>query len=108
YIAQVQNKFNRTSFLNMAASKMLAEDIDDEYAHKISKKTLSLYESFRKDTNARPKDFPKEDWQRFVNFAQYPYYDTHAQSLFELKKYEEAIRYQKMAFVGEPAEGMPE
>ena len=31
----------------------------------------------------------------------------HAQSLFALKKYKEAIRYQKMAFNGNPEGGLP-
>ena len=107
YIGSIRNKFNRTSFMNMAASKMLNENLDPAYASLISKKTLALYQSIKKDTTARPKDFSKEDWKRFMDFAQYPYYDTYAQSLFALKKYEEALRYQRMAFDGSPEEGLP-
>ena len=107
YIVLIHNKFNQTSFLNMAASKMLNDNVDVAYANKVSEKTLKLYQSFRNDTAARPKDFSKEDWERFMNFAQYPYYDTHAHSLFALQKYEEALRYQKMAFMGKPEEGVP-
>jgi peroxiredoxin len=107
YIDLIGNKFNQTSFLNMAASKMLNDKVDAAYANRISKRTLTLYESFKNDTSARPKDFSKADWERFVSFAQYPYYDTYAQSLFALKKYKEALQYQKMAFNSSPEEGLP-
>lgn len=107
YIGLIRNQFNRTSFLNMAASKMLNDDIDPVYANRISKRTLSLYRALRNDTTSRPKDFSKEDWARFMRFAQYPYYDTYAQSLLALKQYKEALRYQKMAFEGKPEEGLP-
>jgi thiol-disulfide isomerase/thioredoxin len=107
YMGLIRNKFNQTSFLNMAASKMLQDHLDAAYANKISKRTLALYHSFKNDTTARPKDFSKEDWVRFMAFAQYPYYDTHAHSLFALKKYEEALRYQEKAFQGKPEEGLP-
>ena len=40
-------------------------------------------------------------------FAQYPYYDTYAHSLFAIKKYEEALKYQHMSFNRKPEEGMP-
>ena len=107
YIDSIRNKFNQTSFLNMAASNMLHDNVDPAYANRISQRTLQLYRSFKNDSSAKPKDFSKADWQRFMNFAQYPYYDTHAQSLFVLKKYEEAIQYQKMAFDGNPEDGLP-
>jgi thiol-disulfide isomerase/thioredoxin len=107
YIGLIRNKFNRTSFMNMAASKMLNDDLDAAYASLISKRTLTLYQSIKKDTTARPRDFSKADWNRFMDFAQYPYYDTYAQSLYALKKYEEALRYQEMAFNGSPEEGLP-
>ena len=107
YIGFIQNKFNQTSFLNMAASKMLSEDIDAEYANKISEQTLALYFSFKNDTTAKPNGFSAKDWQRFMNFAQYPYYDTYAHSLFALGKYEEALSNQQKAFPGNPEEGVP-
>ena len=107
YINKIQNKFNQTSFMNMAASKLLQEGVDPEYANKISKQTLTLYQSFKNDTTARPKEFSPKDWQRFMDFAQYPYYDTYAQSLYALKQYEEALKYQKMAFDEKPEEGVP-
>jgi len=107
YIGLIQNKFNRTSYMNMTASKMLDENVDDAYANKIAKQTLTVYNSFKNDTTARPKDFSKADWKRFMDFAQYPYYDTYAQSLFELGKYEEALQYQKKSFNDGPEHGMP-
>ena len=107
YIGLIRNKFNRTSYMNMAASKMLDENIDYAYANKIAKQTLTLYQSFRNDSTARPKEFSKADWERFMNFAQYPYYDTYAHSLFKLGKYDEALQYQKKSFDAEPENGVP-
>ncbi len=107
YIGLISNKFNQTSFLNIAATQMLNENVDADYANRIAKRTLALYDSFKDDTSARPKDFSKEDWNRFLHFAKYPYYDTYAQSLFALKKYDEALKYQRMAFEGDPEEGLP-
>ncbi len=107
YIGLMRNKFNQTSFMNMAASKMLNDTVDAARANLIAKRTLTLYQSIKNDTTARPKDFSKEDWARFMNFAQYPYYDTYAESLFALNKYDEALHYQKMAFPGDPDEGVP-
>lgn len=107
YIGLIKNKFNQTSFLNMAASKMLNEKVDAAYANRISKRTLTLYQSFKNDTTAKPKGFSSKDWQRFMKFAQYPYYDTYAHSLFELRKYKEALQYQKLAFDGNPEQGLP-
>jgi peroxiredoxin len=107
YIGLIRNKFNQTSFLNMAASKMLNENVDAAYAKLISERTLTLYHSFKNDTTAKPKDFSKEDWARFMNLARYPYYDTYAHSLFALKKHKEALQYQKMAFEGNPEQGLP-
>ena len=107
YIGLIRNKFNQTSFLNMAASKMLNENVDAAYANRISKRTLTLFDSFKNDTTARPKGFSSKDWARFMKFAQYPYYDTYAHSLFALKKYKEALHYQKLAFDRSPEEGLP-
>jgi peroxiredoxin len=107
YIASVHNLFNQTSFMNLAASKMLDDDINPAYANLIARKTLTLYQSIKNDSTARPKEFSKKDWERFMDFAQYPYNDTYAQSLFALNKYEEALKYQKMAFQGKPEEGLP-
>ena len=107
YISLIKNKFNQTSFMNMAASKMLNDTIDVDYAKVISEKTLTLYNSFKNDPAAKPNDLTKADWQRFMDFAQYPYYDTYAHSLFAMKEYDEALKYQQMAFNGKPEDGIP-
>lgn len=107
YISLIKNKFNQTSMLSMAANKLLDEHIDDEYACKIAKETLEIYSSYKDDPNARPEGFSKDDWERFMNFTKYPYYDTYAKSLVAVKKYKEAIHYQQMAFEGKPEDGIP-
>lgn len=107
YINRIKNKFNQTSILSITANKLLDADIDDEYASKIAQQTLDKYYSFRDDPNSRPPAYTAGDWQRFMRFAQYPYNDTYAKSLFKLKKYKEAIKYQQMAFDGKPEEGIP-
>ncbi|MDD4645304.1 MAG: TlpA disulfide reductase family protein [Bacteroidales bacterium] len=108
YISLIRNKFNQTSMLNMAAIELLDKKIDADYACKIAKVTLDKYFAFKDDPDARPVGYTKEDWQRFMGFARFPYYDTYAKSLFALKRYSEAIQYQQMAFDGEPEEGLPE
>ena len=107
YIGMIKNKFNQTSFLNMAAAQLLNENGDARFASQISKRTLALYESFKNDTSARPKNFARQDWERFLGFAKYPYYDTHAHALFALEQYDEALKYQRMAFEGKPEDGLP-
>jgi thiol-disulfide isomerase/thioredoxin len=107
YIGLIRNKFNQTSFMNMAASKMLDENLDARRAKMIAEKTLFLYNSFKNDSTARPPDFPPNDWKRFMHFAQFPYNDTYAHALFALKDYKPALRYQELAFEGSPEEGLP-
>lgn len=107
YIGLIKNKFNQTSMLSMAANKLLDEHIDDKYACKIARETLEIYASYKDDPHAKPEDFSKEDWERFINFTKYPYYDTYAKALFVEKKYKEALQYQQMAFDGEPEDGIP-
>lgn len=107
YIALIHNKFNQTSTLNIAAAELLNKNIDADGAYKIAKKTLEKYESYKDDPAARPGDYSEEDWKRLVNFAKYPYYDTYAQALFTLKRYQEALQFQEMAFNSAPEEGLP-
>jgi peroxiredoxin len=107
YIGLIRNKFNQTSFMNMAASKMLDENLDPAGAKRIAERTLDLYRSYKDDTTARPHHFAPADWKRFMQFAQYPYYDTYAHALFALKNYKAALHYQKLAFDGDPHDGMP-
>jgi peroxiredoxin len=107
YISLIKNRFNQTSMLSLAAGKLIDDNIDAEYACKLASQTLELYLSFKDDPNAKPGNYTKEDWERFMNFAQYPYYDTYAKSLFAVKRYEEALKYQRMAFNRRPEEGIP-
>ena len=107
YFDSVANPFNRTSYMNMAASRLLDEKNHVLYANSLAVQTLHLYQQIREDPAARPADFPVNDWTRFMNFAQYPYYDTYARALFESKQYKEALIYQQKAFDTSPVEGMP-
>jgi len=108
YVGLIRNKFNQTSFLNMAAAKLLDSNIDIDYALKIAKQTIDVYLSFKDDPAAKPNNFSNDDWKRFMDFAQYPYYDTYAQALFAVKKYKESLFYQRKSFQGNPEDGIPE
>ena len=107
YIGLIKNKFNQTSMLSMAANELLDKNIDAGYACIIAKETLDRYFAFKDDPEARPDGYTKEDWERFMDFARFPYYDTYAKSLFALKRYDEAIQYQRMSLDDKPEEGMP-
>ena len=107
YLQKMRNKFNQTSFMNMVASDLVTNGNNLEYAVGLAKKTIDLYHSYRSDPAARPENFEKADWERFMSFAQYPYYDTYAHALFELKQYREALRFQQLAFDSEPEQGIP-
>lgn len=106
YIDSIQNKFNQTSMMNMAASQLLSEDKYTSDALRIAKETLDLYFSFKDDPGMRPAHFEEADWKRFMNFAQYPYYDSYAQALYKSGKFDSALIYQKKAFDGPPEEGL--
>ncbi|WP_285009310.1 redoxin domain-containing protein [Pedobacter faecalis] len=106
YIGQLRNKFNQTSYLNMAASTLLREDGDPKMAEQLSKETLDLYFSYKDDPAARPAEMGEADWKRFMDFAKYPYYDTYAAALFANGKYKEALANQEKAFDSTPEEAM--
>jgi peroxiredoxin len=108
HISLIKNKFNQTSIMSMAVNDLIDKDIDVVYACKTAKETLDKYFAFKDDPEARPAGYTKEDWDRFMSFAKFPYYDTYAKSLFALKRFEEAIHYQRMALDDKPEEGMPE
>ncbi len=107
YIDSIRNKFNRTSFLNMAASKLLEANTDNAKALELAKRTIDVYMAYKDDPSAKPASFSSEDWKRFMDFAQYPYYDTYAHALFSVKKYSEAMIYQEKAFDANPEDGLP-
>lgn len=105
FVDHIKNKFNQTSYLNMAVPILLYNG-DTEYAGKIAALTIDKYHSYMNSPSARPDHFPKEDWDRFMKFAQYPYYDAYVAALFALKDYDMALKYQKMSFEAAPEEGM--
>lgn len=106
-IYSMSNKFNQTSYMNMAAAELVREKKDLEKAEEIAKKTLDLYNSYKDDPKARPADMPEQDWKRFINFAYYPYCDVYAMALHAVGKNKEALSYQEKAFNGPVEEAMP-
>lgn len=106
YIFSMKNKFNQTSYLNIGVSDLLRSGKNPEYAEKMAKKTLDLFLSYRDDPAARPSDFPKDDWERFMKFAFFPYTDTYASALFANNHYKDALKYQKLAFDSSPENAM--
>ncbi len=105
-IASMNNKFNQTSFLSMAAATLVEEKKDLDVAESLAKRTLDLYMSFKDDPKAKPESFEAQDWKRFMDFAYYPYNDTYAMALYANGKYKEALEYQEKAFDSSPEEGM--
>lgn len=97
YINLISNKFNQTSYLNMAADQLIEQKTALVYAEKLAKRTLDLYNAYKDDTAARPAYFPLEDWNRFMQMANGPYCDTYATALLANKKYQKALLYQEKA-----------
>ncbi len=106
-ISSMQNKFNQTSYLNMAASNLLRNSKYIDKAEVLSKRTLELYFSYKDDPNAKPETISDADWNRFMNFAFYPYCDTYSAALFAIGKNKEALEYQEKAFDDSPENGHP-
>lgn len=106
-IYTMRNKFNQTSWLNMGAATLLEKKKDPLVAETLAKKTLTLYLSFKDDPRARPEVMPKEDWDRFMKMAYFPYCDTYAQALHAVGKNKEALEYQEKALNGDPESAMP-
>ncbi|HEY4148445.1 MAG TPA: TlpA disulfide reductase family protein [Chitinophagaceae bacterium] len=106
YIGRIKNKFNQTSYMDMGANMLVNEKIDPGMAEQLARATLDLYFSYKDDPGARPADMPASDWKRFMDFAQYPYYDTYASALTANGKYKEALQYQEKAFNESPEEGL--
>lgn len=106
-ISSMRNKFNQTSFMNMAATTLVQKNKDLQKAEAIAKKTLDLYFSYKDDPKAKPEEYSQEDWSRFMTFAYYPYCDTYAAALHAVGKYKEALEYQEKSINGAPEEAMP-
>lgn len=97
YINQLSNKFNQTSYLNMAAENLLNKKKHLNYAETIAKNTIDRYESYRYDSTARPSYFPLNDWNRFITMAAFPYYQSYASILYVNGKNKAALYYQELA-----------
>jgi len=96
YINEMKNKFNQTSFLNMA-TYMLIKDKKWNEASVMAKKTVALYESYKDDPSSRPVSFPLKDWNRFMKMAAAPYYETYAEVLHMQGDDNQALLYQEKA-----------
>ncbi|UPK67303.1 TlpA family protein disulfide reductase [Chitinophaga filiformis] len=106
YIKQIWNKFNQTSYLNMGAEELLNKKINLAYAEKIAAQTVNLYLSYKDDPAAKPAEFPLEDWNRFMQMAMYPYYETYAAILHANGKDKDALFYLRMALKNEDMDGL--
>ncbi|MCC8424289.1 TlpA disulfide reductase family protein [Mucilaginibacter sp. UR6-11] len=101
YISLVKNKFNQTSYLNIAAINLMKKTGNTDYAEKIAKKTVELYDSFKNEPSARPSGFDRDDWNRFMTMSAYPYYETYAAALHVNGKDKEALLYEEKAIKGQ-------
>ncbi len=99
HIRTIKNKFNQTSFLNMAVSHLVDTKVFG-YAQTIAKKTVDLYDSYKNDPSAKPRSFPIEDWNRFMQMAAYPYYETYAEVLYLNGQHKKALYYEEKAIQG--------
>lgn len=102
YIKQISNKFNQTSYLNMAADMLFREKKYPERAEAIARQTVELYDTYKDDPSARPGAFPKQDWERFIKMAAYPYYCSYAMILHANGKDSDALYYLKRAIKDMP------
>jgi thiol-disulfide isomerase/thioredoxin len=100
YIGKIKNKFNQTSYLNLATFTLVGlKQID--YAAVIAKETVDRYESFKDDPSARPAQFPLADWNRFMQMAAYPYYERYAALLHLKGENKKALYYEEKAIAGQ-------
>ncbi len=106
YVRQIKNKFNRTSYMNMGVDFLLNDFKNLAYAEDLAKKTIQLYHSYKDDSTARPENFEKESWSRFMKMAAYPYYETYAKILHTAGKNDTALVYQEMALANEDPENL--
>lgn len=100
YISLIKNKFNQTSYLNMAADWLISTKKDPDYALLIAQKTVVLYDSYKNDSSARPSGFPQDDWNRFMKMAAYPYYEIYAAALHAKDSNKTALFYEEKALKG--------
>lgn len=100
YISLISNKFNQTSYLNMAADHLYNGQIHMDYAQVLAQRTVELYDSYKDDPSARPNNFPLEDWTRFMRMAAYPYYETYAAILHANGEDKRALFFEEQALKG--------
>lgn len=101
YIKTIKNKFNQTSYMNIAADNLFRDKRNLDYAETIAKRTIELYDSFKNDPLARPSGFDLDDWNRFMKMASFPYYETYAKILHANGKDDVALNYQELALKGQ-------
>ncbi|MEJ5995921.1 TlpA disulfide reductase family protein [Pedobacter sp. Du54] len=104
YIKRIKNKFNQTSYMNMAADELLRKQTHLKTAAIIAQKTVLAYESYKDDPTAKPSTFPLADWSRFMKMAAYPYYETYAKALHLLNNDVKALFYEEKAIEGKDIE----
>lgn len=106
YIGAIKNKFNQTSYMNMAACELLALKVDLDYALDLAKNTVDLYESYIDDKSARPVGISQASWDMWIKMAAYPYYETYASALFACADGNKALFYEEKALRGLKPEDM--
>jgi thiol-disulfide isomerase/thioredoxin len=97
YIRLIRNKFNQTSYLNMAVANLSAKNLHMDYALALAERTVNVYTSYKDDPKARPTNFPIEDWNRFMRLASYPYYESYALILHNNGQDTKALMFEEMA-----------
>ncbi|SHG57496.1 TlpA family protein disulfide reductase [Pedobacter caeni] len=100
YLGLMSNKFNQTSYLNLAVGELLEGKINLDYAKVLAQRTVELYDSYKDDPSARPGSFPLEDWTRFMRMAAYPYYETYAEILHANGEDKTALFFEEKALKG--------
>ena len=106
YIGAIRNKFNQTSYMNMAACELLALKVDLDYALNLAKSTVDLYESYLDDKSARPIGISQASWDNWIRMAAYPYYETYASALYACADGKRALFYEEKALRGIKPEDM--
>lgn len=106
YLNKIKDKFNQTSYMNIAAEILYESNKNLNYAHNLAEKTIRLYESYKDDPQARPEGFNRKDWERFMKLAAYPYNETFAKVLHAQGKSGPALYYLEKALQNKNFENM--
>jgi thiol-disulfide isomerase/thioredoxin len=100
YIDLMSNKFNQTSYLNLAARQLLDAKVNLDYAQVLAQRTVELYDSYKDAPSTKPDSFPLKDWTRFMRMAAYPYYETYASILQANGEDKTALFFEEKALKG--------